>query len=171
MTVCVVTSYILAVGVIGATVSDRGNLALSLAVTGVVAVCFQPLRERVQRFVNKLMYGQRGDPYAVLAGLGRRLESSLGAAAVLSTAVETIGQTLRLQYVALSLAASDDVAAAYGSRAAAPLTYPLVHQGTSVGELRVAPRAGEQLREADRRLIGDLVPQVAAAAHAVGLAE
>ena len=40
----------------------------------------------------------------------------------------------------------------------------------AVGELRLAPRPGEQLREADRRLIADLAPQVAAAVHAVGLA-
>ena len=46
-----------------------------------------------------------------------------------------------------------------------------MHQGLAVGELRLAPRSGEQLREADRRLIADLAPQVAAAVHAVGLAE
>lgn len=102
MTLCVVTSYVLVVGLAGATLSHRGDLVLSLAVTGVVAVCFQPLRERVQRFVNELMYGERDDPYAALARLGRRLETSLGADALLPTAVETIGQTLRLQYVALT---------------------------------------------------------------------
>jgi signal transduction histidine kinase len=171
MTVCVVASYVLVVGVVGATLSGRGDLMLSLAVTGVVAVCFQPLRARVQRFVNELMYGERDDPYAALARLGRRLESSLGAEAVLPTVVATIGQTLRLEYVALVLAGSDDVAAAFGSADVAPLGFPLVHQGVNVGELRLAPRAGEQLREADRRLIADLAPQVAAAAHAVGLAQ
>jgi signal transduction histidine kinase len=171
MTVCVVASYVLVVGLVGATLSDRGDLVLSLAVTGVVAVCFQPLRARVQRFVNELMYGERDDPYAALARLGRRLESSLGAEAVLPTVVETIGQTLRLPYVALVLAGSDDVAAAFGSADTAPLRFPLVHQGVTVGDLELAPRAGEQLREADSRLIADLAPQVAAAAHAVGLAQ
>jgi signal transduction histidine kinase len=171
MTVCVVASYVLVVGAVGATLSDRGDLVLSLAVTGVVAVCFQPLRARVQRLVNGLMYGERDDPYAALARLGRRLESSLGADAVLPTVVETIGQTLRLQYVALIFAGSDDVAAAFGSADVAPLRLPLVHQGVVVGELRLASRGGEQLREADHRLIADLAPQVAAAAHAVGLAQ
>jgi signal transduction histidine kinase len=128
------------------------------------------LRERTQRFVNKLMYGERDDPYAALARLGRRLEGSLGADDVLPTAVETIAQTLRLEHVALTLVGSDDVAVAYGAPASTPRRYPLIHQGTVVGELRVAARAGESLREADRRLIADLAPQVAAAAHAVGLA-
>jgi signal transduction histidine kinase len=90
---------------------------------------------------------------------------------VLPTVVETIGQTLRLKYVALVFADSDDIAAAFGSADAAPLRFPLVHQGVAAGELLLAPRAGEQLREADRRLIADLAPQVAAAAHTVGLAQ
>jgi two-component system, NarL family, sensor kinase len=107
MTVGVVTSYVIVVGLAGATLSDRGSLVLSLAVTGIVAVCFQPLRERVQRFVNKLMYGERDDPYAAFARLGRRLESSLGADEVLPAAVETIGQTLRLGHVALTIVGSN----------------------------------------------------------------
>jgi signal transduction histidine kinase len=170
LTVCVVASYVLVVGLIGATLSDRGDLVLSLAVTGVVAVCFQPLRERVQLFVNQLMYGERDDPYAALARFGRRLETSLGADSVLPTVVETIGQTLKLRYVAVTLASSDEVAA-YGRPVGTALGFPLVHQGSVVGELRLAPRAGEQLRAADRRLIADLAPQVAAAAHAVALAQ
>ena len=96
MTVGVFAGYVFVVGLIGAKLSDGGNLALSLGLTGVVAVGFQPVRERVQRFVNELMYGERDDPYVALARLGRRLESSLGADAVLPTVVETIGQTLRL---------------------------------------------------------------------------
>jgi signal transduction histidine kinase len=78
---------------------------------------------------------------------------------------------LRLQYVALVLAGSDDIAAVYGSVDGDPFEVPLAHQGKAVGTLRLSPRPGEQLRDADRRLIADLAPQVAAAAHAVGLAQ
>ena len=35
--------------------------------TGLVAVLFQPLRERLQRSVDHLMYGERDDPYRLLA--------------------------------------------------------------------------------------------------------
>jgi signal transduction histidine kinase len=84
---------------------------------------------------------------------------------------DPIGQTLRLSYVALTLGGGNDVTAVYGRLDTVPLRFPLVHQGLGVGELRLAPRPGEQLREADRRLIADLAPQVAAAVHAVGLAD
>jgi len=174
LTVCVVGSYVAVVGLVGATLSRGGDLVVSLVVTGVVAVCFQPLRERVQRFVNRLMYGERDDPYTAIAGLGRTLASSLQLDAVLSNVVETIGQTLALQYVGLALAGGDasreaEAAAEYGIPGTDLLAFPLVHQGIAVGELRLAPRAGERLRERDHRLILDLSPQVAAAVHAVGL--
>ena len=96
MTVGVVGSYVAVVGLVGATLSPGGDLVVSLVVTGVVAVCFQPLRARVQRFVNRLMYGERVDPYTAIARLGRTLASSLQLDAVLSNVVETIGQSLAL---------------------------------------------------------------------------
>jgi signal transduction histidine kinase len=175
-TVFVVGSYVAAVGLVGATLSPGGDLVVSLVVTGVVAVCFQPLRERVQRFVNRLMYGERDDPYTAIAGLGRTLASSLQPDAVLPTVVETIGQTLALQYVGLALAGDDapwerEAAAEYGRPGTDILAFPLVHQGIAVGELRLAPRPGERLRERDHRLLVDLAPQVAAAVHAVELSQ
>lgn len=173
MTIGVVASYVAIVGVVGATLSSRADLLISLVVTGFVAVCFQPMRERLQRFVNRLMYGDRDDPYTAIARLGRTLAASLRLDTVLPTIVETIGQTLALQYVGLALAdgASQEaeIVAEYGKSSADFLTFPLVHQGIALGELRLAPRARERLRGRDFRLIADLAPQVAAAVHAVGL--
>ena len=92
LTVGVVAGYVTVVGLVGATLSSRGELLVSLVVTGIVAVCFQPVRESVQRFVNRLMYGDRDDPYAAIAGLGRTLASSLRPDAVLPTVVQTMGK-------------------------------------------------------------------------------
>jgi signal transduction histidine kinase len=176
MTVGVVGSYVAVVGLVGATVSPGGDLVVSLVVTAVVAVFFQPLRARVQRFVNRLMYGERVDPYSAIAGLGRTLASSLQLDAVLSNVVATVGQSLALQYVGLVLAGDDGsldgaTGAEYGTPSTDLLAFPLVHQGIVVGELRLAARPGERLRERDHRLIADLAPQVAAAVRAVGLSQ
>ena len=43
----------------------------------------QPLRNRLQRAVNRLVYGERDDPYTVLARLVQRLEATLAPEAVL----------------------------------------------------------------------------------------
>ena len=167
LTGVVVIAYVAAVGLIGTVLSPTGDLVASLVVTGIVAVSFQPLRERVQRLVNRLMYGERDDPYAAIARLGRSLTSAVQLTAVLPTVVETLGQTLALRYVALVVEA--EVVAEYGAPAGESLVVPLVHQGVAVGELRLAGRQGEQLRQRDERLIADLAPQVAAAVHAVEL--
>jgi signal transduction histidine kinase len=172
LTVAVVGTYVIVVGLVGSYLSRRGDLVVALAVTGLVAIGFQPLRERVQRFVNRRMYGERDDPYRALAGLGRSLARSLPADAVLPTAVETIARSLALQYVGVTVGIDGGrEVAAYGPPTAEALLLPLVHQGVPVGELRLAPRPGERLRERDRRLLADLAPQVAAAVHAVGLSQ
>ena len=101
LSACVVGIYVLAVVALGALFQARGNLAISLMATGFVAVLFQPLRMRLQRGVNRLMYGERDDPYAVTSRLGRRLEATLAPEAVLPTVVETIAQALKLPYAAI----------------------------------------------------------------------
>lgn len=173
LTVGVVGTYVGVVGLIGTYLSHRSDFLVSLVVTGIVAVSFQPLRERVQRVVNRVMYGQRDDPYLAIAALSRTLAGSLPIETMLPAAVETIGRTLALQYVAVIVDADREAgttSAAYGAPGTAQvLVLPLIHHDSEVGELRVSPRPGEQLRERDRRLIADLAPQVAAAAHAVAL--
>ena len=70
----VVGLYVLVVGAAGALFQARGSFVVSLLAVGLVAVVFQPLRSRLQRGVNHLMYGERDEPHKVLARLGRRLE-------------------------------------------------------------------------------------------------
>src|SRR5215208_6913394 len=62
LSACVVGIYVLTIVALGTVFQARGNLAVSLLATGFVAVLFQPLRSRLQRGVNRLMYGERDDP-------------------------------------------------------------------------------------------------------------
>ncbi len=172
LTACVVGLYALVVGSLGALFRSDGNLVISLVATGTIAVLFQPLRERLQRGVNRLLYGERDDPYAVLSRLGRRLEATLAPDAVLPTVVQTVREALKLPYAAIALKRDDDlvVAAASGAPPVTPLRLPLVYQQEAVGELILAPRApGEPLGPADRRLLDDLARQAGVSAHAVCL--
>ncbi|HEX6387146.1 MAG TPA: hypothetical protein VF177_20970 [Anaerolineae bacterium] len=103
LTASVITIYALSVGVLSVLFQAQGNLIIALLATGLVAVLFQPLRDRLQRGVNRLFYGQRDDPLGALSQLGRRLEAAIAPGVVLPTLVETISQTLKLPYVAISL--------------------------------------------------------------------
>src|SRR6185503_14880642 len=94
LTATVVGLYVLVVGGLSQLFQTTGNLVVSLVATGLIAVLFQPLRERLQRGVNQLMYGQRDEPYAVLSRLGERLGATLAPEAVLPSIVETVSEAL-----------------------------------------------------------------------------
>ena len=52
---------------------DEGTgLGLSVVATAVVALGFQPVRVRVERWANRLVYGKRATPYEVLASFSHR---------------------------------------------------------------------------------------------------
>jgi signal transduction histidine kinase len=171
----VVALYTLIVVALGELFQARADLAVSLVATGVVVVLFAPLRERLQRGANRLMYGERDDPYAVLSRLGRRLEATIAPKAVLETIVETIAQALKVPYAGINLrqdGAQFATAAEYGTPKGEPLILPLVYQRETVGHLIVASRApGEIFSPADVRLLEDLARQVEVAVHAVRLTQ
>ena len=172
LTACVVGIYVLAVGALGTLFQARGNIGVSLLATGMVALLIQPLRNRLQRGVNRLMYGERDDPHAVISRLGRRLEAAVAPDAVLPTVVETIAQSLKLPYSAILLKEGEGfrTAAVYGSPTGEPETLPLVYQREEIGRLVIAPRSpSEGFSDADRRLLGDLAHQAEVAVHAVRL--
>ncbi len=172
LTALVVGTYLLVVGVLGALLHARGSLALSLLGVGLVAVVVQPMRERLQRAVNRLMYGERDDPYAVLARLGQRLEAALAPNAVLVTLVETVAQSLKLPYAAIALGPGDEaaIAAAYGQPATEPERFPLIFQAETIGQLLVGRRAsGEAFNPAEKNLLANIAHQAGAAVHAAQL--
>ncbi len=191
----VVGLYVLIVGSLGALFQAGGNLVLSILATGLIAILFQPLRQRLQRGVNRLMYGERDDPVTVLSRLGQRLESAIAPDAVLSTIVETVAQALKLPYAAIALKHGDEfkIDAEYSltplpgfatpppspdafrqERGEGPgeggEVLPLIYQSETVGQLILAPRApGEDFSPADRRLLENIARQAGAAVHAVRL--
>jgi len=175
LTVSVVGVYVLVVGylsVLFRAAGGQANLAISVLATGFVALLFQPLRYRLQRGINRLMYGERDDPYAVLSRLGQRLEATLAPEAVLPTIVETVKESLKLPYTAITLKqdVSFEVAAASGTPVDEALRLPLVYQNEMVGQLLLAPRApGESFSTADHRLLDDLAREAGVAVHAVRL--
>ncbi len=172
LTLCIVGIYVLAVGYLGALLRTEGNLLISLVATGLVAVVFAPLRHRLQKAVDRLMYGERDDPYAVLSRLGQRLEATLAPEAALRTVVETIAQALKLPYAAIKLEQRGGYATAaeYGTPVSETVVLPLTYGAEQTGQLVLAPRApGEVFSPSDRRLLDDLARQAGAAVHAVRL--
>ena len=168
LTASVVLLYVMVVGGLGAVLQVQGSLIVSLIATGLAAVMFQPLRDRLQRGINRLMYGERDDPYAVISRLGSRLESTPAHDAVLPAVARTVREALKLPYAEIQLRREDgfETAAAAGNPAENVLRLPLVYGGETVGRLVLGPRAGEDgFADSERRLLEDLAHQIGASAH------
>ncbi|WP_141703609.1 sensor histidine kinase [Planobispora rosea] len=195
LSVCVTGGYILVVGYLGAFLPSA-DLPASVLAAGLVALAFAPLRQRLQGWINLLMYGERDDPHAALTRLGRRLEASEEPGAALSAVARSVAEALRLPYAAVETAtglrhacgpeavtAVEDTrgkdGTAGGDTAERPaggaaddglLRLPLVYDGERVGDLILAPRAGEsRLGPRDLAVLTDLARQVAVAVHAARL--
>lgn len=168
--------YVLVVFGASSLLRAQNNVFFSLLATALVAMLFQPLRQGLQHGVNRVMFGDRNEPYRVLSRLGQRLEETLPAESLLPTIVETVAHALKLPYVAIiwrreqALSGTEPplLAASFGTTrgGAAETRVPLVHQGKYLGELILSPRGREEeLTSADLRLVRDLAPQIGMALH------
>jgi signal transduction histidine kinase len=166
--------YIAIVTGIGAVVPHHG-LAVELLAAGLAAVVFSPVRARLQALVNRVMYGERDDPYAALSRLADRLDATLSPDEVLPTIVDSVTSALRSPYAAIEVATGEGpprTAAARGTlpAGAVPLRVPLTSAGAQVGDLVLAPRRpAETFNDADRRLLAGLAHHAGAAVHAAEL--
>lgn len=173
LTAAVVAIYVLVVGYLGRALGTQTTLWMSLVATGMVAVVIQPLRGLLERNINRLTYGQRDEPYAVVTELGRRLATSHHHQP-LASAVDTLATALKLRYVAITVRDGDgEVIAAERGRAMAEeklLALPLEYHSAEVGQLLVGQRRhGEPLTPRDTQLLRDLARQIGPAVHAATL--
>jgi two-component system, NarL family, sensor kinase len=146
------------------------GLGGSLVATAVIAVSFAPARDRLQRWVDRRLYGERHDPVRAMARVGARLRDAPGGD-VLAEVLQAVCETLRLPSASLRVEDGVEVAA-YGRPGAASESIPLEHEGQQVGVLLVSPRTGEHtLGAADRRVLEVLAAPVAVALHAVLLSQ
>lgn len=168
-------TYAAMVGILSL-LGTRSELAPPVVGSVAVALVFAPLRDRLQHAVNRLLYGDRHDPFSAIERLGQRLEASLAPDAVLSAVVDAVAGALRVPAVTLQTRSGDgfaDIASHGGSEAlpGSPEAVPLVYQGELIGRLLIWPRPPHQgLGRPDRRLVEGLAHQIAAVAHAARLA-
>ena len=166
--VCITTTYVAVVAGVGTLAGTRGepgsNLVLSLVATALVAVIFQPARQRLQRLANRLVYGQRASPYEVLADFSERIAGALSVDEVLPRMAEAAahGVGATRSRVRVYVPGGQDRAVAWPADAlAGPFerTVPVSHQGTPVGEIAVSKPERESLTAAEDKLLADLAAQ------------
>jgi signal transduction histidine kinase len=166
--------YVAVVVGLGSVFDD--TLFLRIATTALIAVAFQPVRERANRLANRLVYGRRATPYEVLARFGDRVGETYASEDVLPRIARVIAEGtaaaradvwLRLGDT-LTLAASspvtgieaagaidgDDLPAVDGDRVA-----PVRHQGELLGAIAVTKPVKEPLAPEEAELLDRLAEQ------------
>ncbi|HVH23628.1 MAG TPA: histidine kinase, partial [Pseudonocardia sp.] len=167
----VVVAYVTLVAVLDRLVSS--SLGRSAFATVLLVLVAAPVLPRLQRLVDRAIYGDRANPARVVSQLGAQLArppSGEGSDSGLVGVVETIRQALRLPYVALRR--DDEVLAAVGvmpegAGSERVAMEPLTYGGEVIGALSIGLREGEQrLADPDRQVLSLLAAPLAAAVHA-----
>jgi two-component system NarL family sensor kinase len=170
LTLGLVTVYLAALAGLTQWFPSRSPV-IALAAGSLVALCFHPLRARLRRWVSRLVYGARDDPYEVVSQLSELDDNASAPRAALTRAVETLAQTLRLSYVAIELRHGGgryETSAGSGRSGGSPTQVPLIHAGDTVGHLLLDVMPGrEPFGPADRRLLDDVARQVSRLAGVV----
>lgn len=170
LTMATMAIYILIVGAFGNLLDVSNRSFIAFIATGLVAILFQPLRERLQNGVNRLMYGERDNPVSVLSKLGEELEHTGSPEDALASITKTVATTLKLPYVAIELGGDHEITAAYGIPKNQLLRLPMQYQTTVSGYLVIAERSpGEGFQPVELQLLENIARQAGAAAHAAKL--
>jgi two-component system, NarL family, sensor kinase len=140
------------------------GLGTSVLATMLIALGFNPVRVRLQRAVDRAIYGDRADPVRLLSRMGERLS----AVSELDGVLAVVADALRLPYAALR---RDSVCTAvHGTAPEATETLPLRYRSEQIGDLVVGVRPGQgALNQADRAALALLAVPLAAAMHATAL--
>jgi signal transduction histidine kinase len=131
---------------------------------------FAPLKERLQRLINRLMKGRHDDPYAVLVELGNQLVQPLEPLDTLNAVARTIKEALLLPYAAISVGRNgqETLLASAGETAGEPVSFPVIHSGEQLGTLFVANRSpGEIFSPEDIQFLEVLLHQAGPIVHNV----
>jgi signal transduction histidine kinase len=192
LAVLVSAVYVSIVVGIGALIGSRGNLALSILATAVIAVAFQPVRERARHLANRLVYGKRATPYEVMSEFADRMANTYATEDVLPRMARILGEGTGASRAAvwLRLGAELHLAAAWPDEGAGPAqnvtvppggglpdlsdvsaAVPVRHRSDLLGALTVSKPPGEPLTPAEEKLVSDLASQAGLVLRNVRLIE
>ncbi len=125
----------------------------------IVALLALPLRVRLQRSVDRVLYGERADPLRVASRVGRRLASGL------EDTLEEVRAALRLPYVGVTV---DGLVVAESGA----LDGPTSSLALDDGSLLIGLRSGDKvLGPADERVLSLLAGPLSTALHATRLSQ
>jgi signal transduction histidine kinase len=169
---------------------SRPSPVLSILATATVAVAFQPVRERVQRVANRLVFGYRATPYEVLTELSGRMTGTIASDELLDQMAKILaaGTGAVRADVWLRSGAEFKNSAVWPPEAerSAPVIsagegMPVVHgadrvrvvrhAGEVLGALSLRKGPGERLTPTEDQMLNDLAAQAGLVLRNIGLTD
>jgi signal transduction histidine kinase len=170
--------------------SSSGFSPLSLLTTVVVALLFQPVRNRARRVADRIVYGSRATPYEVLSAFSERLADAYSTDDVLPRMAELVRASSGASSVRIGVRVGAELIPAASSPAEGavpsaipepseelpPLeqavqSYPVLHQGELLGAIALEMPANDPMTPAKRQLVQDLASQAGLVLRNVRLIE
>ena len=191
LAITITATYVAIVVGLGSLAGSAGqnNVLLSIIATAVVAVAFQPLRERLQRLANRIVYGRRATPYEVLTAFSEGVAETYAGEDVLARMARLLADATAAESAVVWIKLGDQLRPAAASPEGSEpdqahevvgdllpglgdvASVPVRHQGELLGALTVAKRRSEPLTPVESKLLEDLGLQAGLVLRNAGLAE
>lgn len=143
--------------------------------TALVAVALLPLRGWLQRWIHRVVFGDRDRQLAMLSELGSELERAGEPSDLLTHLAAAVADGLGASWVRLRLVGSDGALAASPAGVAGDVVgepveaVDLVHADEVLGRIEVGPRHRGEYSDAERTLLRTVAGQAAASVANVRL--
>ncbi|MGI9595802.1 MAG: ATP-binding protein [Acidimicrobiales bacterium] len=145
---------------------------LALAATVVVAFLFHPVRQRLERAANRLVYGRRATPYEVLADLSGRLARTESTDGLLDRMASLVAEGTGAErsivwqwsdpgYEPLAVWPPGTPVEPCTELSEGDMAVPIERAGRRLGALTLTKRRGEELNPTEQRLLDDLAGSAA----------
>jgi signal transduction histidine kinase len=174
---------------IGALVGNQRSPLLSALAAALVAVAFQPVRQRARRFANRLVYGKRATPYEILTDFTARASETYSTEDVLPRMARILADGVGATQARVWIRVGSELrpAASWpsnGSLEPVPIVdaegfafpereraFPVRHAGELLGAISVITPPAEPLAADREQLLSDVAQQAALVLRNVRLIE
>jgi signal transduction histidine kinase len=182
--------YVAVVVGVGSAIGSTHNTFLTLLAAALIAVAFNPVRERAKRLANRLVYGHRASPYEVLSEFSDRMAETYSLEDVLPRMARILGEGTGAAEARVWLRIGEELrpAAVWGDGDASAVPVPLSDgevpplertsravpvrdRGDLLGALAVRKPESDPLTPAESRLLDDLAAQAGLVLRNVRLTE
>jgi signal transduction histidine kinase len=182
--------YLAVVVGIGTAVGSTHNTFLTVVAAAVIAVAFNPVRQRARRFANRLVYGDRASPYEVLSEFSGRMADTYSVEDVLPRMATLLGEGTGATQARVWLRIGSELrpSASWGTVADEPSplamangelpkipgstkTVAVRHRDELLGALALTKPPNEPLTAVEDKLVTDLAAQAGLVLRNVGLTE